>query len=125
MCFVVETRHAVVGLRFEIGPDDPVLGVGREEWQAASRNEIADEGRNENGFTGAGETRDTETDGRRQIIAEARLRIPDEVGVSKVSQVMPRVITMKKGRMVPLSGASPRIRQGRVASDAHGWMNQP
>jgi hypothetical protein len=96
MCFVIEARHAVVGLRFEIRPDDPMLGVGGEERQATSRNEVADEGRNENGFTGAGETGDAETYGRRQVIAESGLCILDEIRVGKVSQVMPRVIAMKR-----------------------------
>jgi hypothetical protein len=69
-----------------------MLCVGREERQAAARHEIADERRDENGFAGAREARDAEADTGRQVIAEARLSIPDEIGVGEISQIAPRVI---------------------------------
>ena len=99
---VIEAGHAVVGLRFEIGADDPMLGVGREKRQSAAGNEIADERRDEDGLAGARQAGDAKTYRWRQIIAEARLRVLDEIGVGEVSQGVPCGIAMKKGPESPL-----------------------
>ena len=54
MRFVVEAGNAIVGLWFEVGADDAAFGIGREKRQASARDEIANEGRYENGLAGAG-----------------------------------------------------------------------
>jgi len=103
MILIIEARHAIVGLRLEVSADDPMLGVGGKKRQTASRDKVTDKGGYENRLTGTRQSGDAETYGRRQVVADARLRILDEIGISEVSQGMPRVsFAMKKGTKSPL-----------------------
>ncbi len=74
---VGEARHAVVGLRLQIGARDAALGHGREERQPAAHQEVADERRDEHGLARAGEPGDAEAHGRRHQVGEARARLSE------------------------------------------------
>ena len=100
MRLIVEAWHAVVGLRLEIGPDDPLFRFGREKRQAAAGNQIADEGGNEDGLARAGKTSHAEPNRRRQKVAQSRLCVFEKVGVGGFSQDMPRQIK-RGGQRVP------------------------
>ena len=53
MALIVETRHVVIGLRFEIGAAQPPLRMSVEEWQASTGQKIVNQGCYENGLAGA------------------------------------------------------------------------
>ena len=57
---VGEARHAIVGLRLEIGARDAALSHGREERQAPAGDEIAHQRGDEHRLAGAREPRDAE-----------------------------------------------------------------
>jgi len=53
MTFIVEARHIVVWLGFEIGAAQPSLGLRVEEGQASASQKIVNEGCYEDGLAGA------------------------------------------------------------------------
>ena len=69
---VSEARHAVVGLRLEVGAGDPPLGHGGKERQAAAGDEVAHQRGDEDGLARARQPRDPQAHGRRHQIEEDR-----------------------------------------------------
>jgi hypothetical protein len=78
-----------------------MLGVGREERQTSAGDEVTDQRRYEDGLAGARKARHAEAHRWRQVIREACLRVFEKIGISNVSQVMPRMSQEKGGRKAP------------------------
>lgn len=125
MSLVIEARHAVVGLRFEIGADDATFGVGGEERQTPACDEVTDQRRYEDGLAGARKTRHAEAYRWRQVVREASLRIFEKIGISGVSQVMPRMSQEKGAGEPPLSGVTCLSRQGALIAPGQSEATYP
>ena len=76
--------------------------VGREERQTSAGDEVTDQRRYEDGLAGARKARHAEAHRWRQVIREACLRVFEKIGISNVSQVMPRDVARERGPESPL-----------------------